>query len=209
MTGHKEYKKIMMMFYVFPIILFCLVNYFIFNYFSKYIYPLDTVKRRPFTLVLGAGLEQDGSPTDVLIDRVITAIKLFSDGKTGKLIFSGTAHSKSYDETESMRKFALEHGVPDKSILIDKNGTTTFNSCINLITSIKTIRIFIVTQRFHLPRSLFIARSLGLDAVGIPAENYKFSFKEIIFWSLREAISIPLNIIRLFWYKISKIKKVY
>ena len=199
------------MFYVFPIILFCLVYYLIIYSYTKYIYSLETVKQRPFTLVLGAGLEQDGSPTDVLNDRVVTAIKLYSNGKTGKLIFSGTAHSKSYDETESMRKFALEHGVPDKSILIDKNGTTTFSSCINLIKSYKTKKIIIVTQRFHLPRSLFIARSLGLDAVGIPAENYKFSFRKTLVWSLREAISIPLNIVRLFWYKISTIliKRVY
>jgi|GEM_PF-2944271 vancomycin permeability regulator SanA len=33
----------------------------------------------------------------------------------------------------------------------------------------------VVTQEFHLPRALYIARSLGLNAVGVSADKYRYT----------------------------------
>lgn len=153
-----------------------------------------------FTLVLGAGLKKNGQPTDILADRVLTACELIELKKTDTLIMSGTIRDGSYDEPEAMKKFALSRGVADGVILVDEQGTTTFRSCVNVLQNQQPKKLLIVTQHFHLPRSLFIARALGMDAIGVPANIFQFSAPKKIFWSIRELFAIPINLLRLCIY---------
>lgn len=169
--------------------------------YSQYILPINRIDKRKYTLVLGAGLKKDGHPTDILADRVLTSIQLAEENKTEKLIFSGTAYHQNYDEATVMKSVAKQFGINDGQIILDKKGFTTFNSCINLRKLMDTKDLIIVTQKFHLPRAIFIARNLGFDAIGVAADKYFFSKRKILFWYLREFLSIPLNIIRVSLYR--------
>lgn len=174
---------------------------YIMRRYARHISSIDKVNNVQNTLVLGAGLKKDNTPTDILTDRIVTSIQLIHRGKTQKLICSGTSQANKYDEPESMKAMALIGGVDSALIEMDKQGFTTFNSCLNYLKKYSSNNLIIVTQKFHLPRAIFIARSLGLKAVGIPADNYSFSKGKFFFWSAREFISLPLNILRLFFFK--------
>ena len=42
-----------------------------------------------FILVLGAGIKKDGTPSDVLRDRLLTAISIYKSGACDKILMSG------------------------------------------------------------------------------------------------------------------------
>jgi vancomycin permeability regulator SanA len=150
-----------------------------------------------YTLVLGAGLEKDGRPTDILSDRVKTAINLINHNKTDFLILSGSSNPQNFSEPESMRKLALSQGVYKSKLILDIQGKTTFDSLVNILKVSGIDQLTIVTQRFHLHRALWLAESLGIKSNGTPANNYEFSILKTGYWYLREVIALPVNYFKL------------
>ena len=63
-------------------------------------------------LVLGAGLRPDGTPSDMLTDRMKVAVALYEAGAAPKLLLSGDHSGSDYNEVGAMAKFAMDAGVP-------------------------------------------------------------------------------------------------
>jgi len=166
----------------------------------KLIYSPEDAPYTHYTLVLGAGLKKNRQPTDILTDRIITACKLIENGKTDYLIMSGTIRDGYYNEPISMKNYALSRGIINSAILIDGQGTTTFQSCVNVMDNQHPKDLLVVSQNFHLPRALLIARAMGINAFGVQATNFHFSALKKIFWSTREVFSIPVNLVRICVY---------
>jgi SanA protein len=163
----------------------------------KQIKELNDLPALTYALVLGAGLEKDGKPTDILSDRVLSAVKLIETGKARKLIMSGSSTGAGYDEVDAMERLAIQAGVDQNNILLDKAGNSTLDSLINFKNRFLSEKLVIVTQPFHLPRSLWLAGKLGLNGHGYPANIYSFSFTKRLFWAAREFFSIPFNLLKL------------
>lgn len=182
-------------FIVFSILL-CLYAYVIFKTRAR-IFDLENVPASKFTLVLGAGLEKNGLPTDILSDRVETAIKLLDQNKTASLILSGSVSPQNFSEPESMSNHAQFLGVDRSILILDKFGKTTFDSLINIADYSGNEVVTIVTQRFHLPRTLWLAKSLKINAYGVPANIYRFSAYKTACWYLREILALPINLLKI------------
>ena len=149
-------------------------------------YNTDSVPAAPTAVVFGAGLWRDGRPTPVLIDRVATGVDLYKAGKVQILLMSGGRRSEIYDEPGAMRKLALEMGVPDDAILLDYAGDRSYDTCYRAKHIFGVSSAVLVTQQFHLPRTLFLCQALGLPAVGVPADRRIYHFRSHLLWSLRE-----------------------
>ncbi len=174
---------------------------FLVGFTKSKIYSIEKIPFNQFTLVLGAGLEKNGLPTEILSDRVETAIKLIENNKTDFLILSGSTKSINYNEPESMKALAKSLGVEDSKLLMDFEGISTFNSVLNLVNYVNIKQITIVTQNFHLPRAIWLAEQLGFMAYGISANLYKFSGFKISSWYLREIIALPFNLLKVIKYR--------
>ncbi|HUR97868.1 MAG TPA: ElyC/SanA/YdcF family protein [Pyrinomonadaceae bacterium] len=133
-------------------------------------------------IVLGARIENDGSPSNTLYDRVLTGVELYKAGKTGKLLLSG-----GNNEPAVMKKVAVELGVPETDIVVDDLGTRTYESCIRAKQVFGIEKTIIVTQDYHLPRSLYLCQSMGVDSIGVDAKRREY-LGERWFW-VREYIS--------------------
>ena len=183
-----------------PLILFGVLLWFYANVIIKTrskIFDLENLPTTKFALVLGAGLEKNGLPSDILSDRVETAINLLVHHKTTFLVFSGSASPENFSEPDSMCTLAQSLGVDKSKLILDYQGKTTFDS-LNNITDYSGVEIItIVSQRFHLPRALWLANSLKIKANGIPANIYKFSAYKTAFWYLREILALPINILKI------------
>ena len=83
---------------------------------------IQGVPARPVALVLGAGLAADGSPTLMLADRVRGAVELYQRGAVEHLLMSGDNSRAYYDEPTSMRRLAIDAGVPAEAITLDFAG---------------------------------------------------------------------------------------
>jgi SanA protein len=148
------------------------------------IFNLESAPPAPFTIVLGAGLRRDGRPTRVLADRIRTAAALYRDGRTERLIMSGTLRPPEYDEPAAMRDLAIDLGVPEDAILLDGGGVRTYQSCLRAKEIFGVEHTLLVSQRFHLPRALLLCDAVGLRAAGVIADFN--AYRVYWTWELRE-----------------------
>jgi SanA protein len=101
------------------------------------------VPRAQAAIVLGAGLNRNGSMSGMLYDRVQQAIRLYRAGKVDRILVSGDHHTWGYDEPGTMQRAVKVFGV--RSAVV-------------------------VTQGFHMDRALYLAREAGLHATGLTAD---------------------------------------
>lgn len=125
-------------------------------------------------LVLGAGVRDDGTPSHMLRDRIDTGVTLYDADVAPKLLMSGDHGRVEYDEVNVMRDRALAAGVASPDIFMDHAGFSTYDSLYRARDVFAVKRVIIVTQEYHLPRALYIAKTLGLDALGVPADLHGY-----------------------------------
>jgi SanA protein len=150
------------------------------------IHSVDDAPSERIAIIFGAGLRRDGRPTAVLRDRVETGVRLYFDGKAEKLLMSGDNRAVEYNEPEAMRQYALSLGVPEKDIVLDYAGTRTYDTCYRAKSIFGLESVLLVTQKFHLPRALFLCNVLGIEAQGVEANNLNYSRRSLVFWNIRE-----------------------
>ncbi|TWH80454.1 SanA/YdcF family protein [Sedimentibacter saalensis] len=121
-------------------------------------------------LVLGAGVRRDGSPSPMLEDRILTGMDLYNKGVSDRLIMSGDHSTKGYDEVNTMKRYAVERGIPSEHVFMDHAGISTYDSIYRAKEIFQADKIIIVTQQYHLYRALYTARSLGIEAYGVSAD---------------------------------------
>lgn len=136
-------------------------------------------------LILGAGVWGD-KPSPMLEDRLIKGIELYKGQVSGKILMSGDHTKKSYDEVNIMKAYAVESGIPSQDIFMDHGGISTYDSIYRTKEIFQAEKIIIVSQEYHLPRALYIARALGLDSYGVSARPNNYSgqiardFREVL-----------------------------
>jgi len=157
------------------------------RYASRIVPPAEA-PAAPVALVFGAGLTRS-EPSPLLAERLDMAIALYRRGKVKRILVSGDNSDRYHDETEAMRRYAVEQGIPARDLLADDWGLSTYDSCVRARQVFHLDQVLLVTQRFHLSRATFIANSVGLDAHGVPADSPGRSRSP---YALREMLSRPL-----------------
>lgn len=125
----------------------------------------------PVAIVLGASVYSDGTLSPVLEARAKTGLDLYQRGLVRKLLVSGDNRRLSYNEVIPIRNYLLAAGVPPEDVFTDFAGFTTYDSLYRARDIFSVQDALIVTQSFHLPRAIFVARKLGLNAYGVPADG--------------------------------------
>jgi SanA protein len=173
--------------------LFVGVNFVIQTYqknesYKGYIYSdIGTIPSAPVALVFGAGLKNNGAPSDVLSDRVLSAVELYNAKKVQKILMSGDNGNKNYDEVTAMKKLAVEKGVPEKDIVLDYAGFDTYDTCYRARDIFDLRDVIAVSQEFHLPRVLYTCNELGVKAVGYSADKHEYVMAQA--WKVREFLA--------------------
>ena len=158
-------------------------------YATNRIYQKEDAPSKRLAIVFGAGLRRDGTPTAILRDRVDTAANLYFSGKVEKILMSGDNTVLDYNEPESMRQYALSLGIPDEAIALDYAGRRTYDTCYRAKAIFEVDNVLLVTQKFHLPRALFLCNALGLEAFGVEANNRQFWRGSLLIWNIRELLA--------------------
>jgi vancomycin permeability regulator SanA len=127
---------------------------------------VDTVPSRPVAVVLGAAAWSEG-PSPLLARRLDLAVRLFEDGRVERVIVSGDNREVSRCETDVMTAYLVDHGVPADRIDADRHGYRTWDTCVRVRDLYGVRAAVMVTQSFHLPRTVALARAAGIDAVGV------------------------------------------
>lgn len=141
------------------------------NRFAMHIHGIADAPAKPTAIVFGAAVYGDGRLSSVLRDRMDTAIQLYRRGIVDELLVSGDGSSHHYDEPGAMRAYAVRHGVPEEAIRVDPAGSRTYDTCYRARKLYEVQSAILVTQRFHLPRALFLCDWLDIDAAGVTADQ--------------------------------------
>jgi uncharacterized SAM-binding protein YcdF (DUF218 family) len=114
-------------------------------------------------------------------DRFFGGIALYKAGKANQLVFTGAkmpwAEKDQETEGESLRRYAIEMGVPDSAIKISGLVTTTedeSNEVKKLLPNAKSI--ILVTSAYHITRSKKLFEIKEFNVISYPVDS-KVSFE--------------------------------
>lgn len=142
-------------------------------------------------IVFGASV-RNGAPSAMLYDRVASAVDLYKAGAVDKLLMSGDNRFVDYNEAAVMRRTAMQLGVPERDIVLDLAGRSTYETCYRAKAIFGLDEAVLVTQRFHLDRALMTCDGLGLRSVGYAADRRDY-LRNSIWWSTVREIPATLN----------------
>lgn len=157
---------------------FFIINSIVVGEAGQYVYGVGDIgklEKADCVLVPGAKVYGDERLSFILQDRVDYAIEIYNAGKAGKLLFSGDHGQTDYDEVNAMMDYAISKGMPKEDIFLDHAGFSTYESMYRARDVFCVKSVIIVTQQFHVSRAVYIARALGLDAVGVNSDPRAYS----------------------------------
>ncbi len=173
----KKIIKIGFVFFLLGIVFILLLDTYIQKSTKESIYIKSTDIPKAYTcLILGAKVYNNGKPSVILKDRLDAGLELYQKHKINRFLLSGDHGTKKYDEVNTMKNYLLNKGVPLKDIFLDHAGFDTYNSLLRAKQIFNITDLTIVTQKFHLKRSLFLANKIGLKANGFIADKHIYPF---------------------------------
>lgn len=178
-------RKAVLLLFVAGLVLFVSVEGMILSCFSAKPKPGADV-----CIILGAQIKESG-PSDVLQRRLDKAIDYLRENpETVVIVSGGQGANEPVSEAQGMQEYLTAAGIAPERILQE---VTSSNTCENLRYSGKLIdrtenRVVVVTNNFHMFRSLAIAKKQGYCMVeGLSASTFPGSLPNNL---LREFLGV-------------------
>jgi uncharacterized SAM-binding protein YcdF (DUF218 family) len=155
---------------------------------------LDETQPADAAIVLGAAVWA-GSPSPVLTARLAHALELFQKKQVNYIIVTGgTGTGDNLSEAEAGAQYLIENGVPASNIVLERDGRSTLQSlqaAAQLAAPLRLKRVLLVSDPFHMLRSLKMAHDLGFEAFASPTQTSPISTRPREEWlyMVREAIA--------------------
>lgn len=141
---------------------------------SSSVIALEDVPAVDAIIIPGASVNPNGVPSDILEDRLLTGVDLYEAGKAGAIIVSGDNGQNQYDEVNAMRLYLLEQGIPAEDIFLDHAGFDTYDTMYRAKAIFGADSVVVATQRYHLPRALYIGEARGIEVYGVSADRQEY-----------------------------------
>jgi uncharacterized SAM-binding protein YcdF (DUF218 family) len=158
----------------------------------------DTARHASAIVVLGAA-QYVGRPSPVLRARIDHALWLWQRGFAPKIIFTGGFGDRdTTSEAAVGQRYALEHGVPARDILIENSGRSTAGSLqqvARLMEAEPSPTVILVSDPFHMLRLSILARRFGMTPYTSPTRTSPISSSRRESWKyeLAESIKVPIS----------------
>ncbi len=163
---------------IFSLLVFLLVNIWFVSVTSKKMVAPESGCSRNYKVALVFGTSQflrSGRSNPHYYGRIDLAALLYQQNHIQHLLLSGDNRSQYYNEPAKMQQDLLERGVPLEAMTLDAAGVSTFDSLKRSQEIYGLNKLLLITQGYHLPRALFIANHLGLQAEGCVAQGPKWA----------------------------------
>lgn len=154
----------------------------------------DHTQTADAAIVLGAAVWV-GNPSPVLKARLDHALALYQQKTVATIIVTGgTGNGDNMSEAAAGASYLEAQGVPATAILQETSGRSTFQSLKGAAALAQTSNIhsvLLVSDPFHMLRSLKMAGDLGFTAYPSPTTTSPISQRPLEEWQymLREAVA--------------------
>ena len=124
-------------------------------------------------IVLGCGLNSDGTPSNTLKNRLDGSIDYHGKNPDSIIVVTGAvSRFNNITEGSAMKKYLVENGVPESKILVDEQATNTkenFEYSLKLLENagVDTDKVVFVTNSFHIFRARNYAIQSGFDNIDV------------------------------------------
>ena len=132
------------------------------------------VQQADCIIVLGCSV-YGTTPSPMLKDRLLKAVELYKAGAAPKILMSGDHKGMYYNEVGAMKKFAIECGVPSEDIFLDHYGLSTYETMYRADAIFELKNVIVVTQEYHLYRSVYAAKRFGMNAIGVKSDDILYA----------------------------------
>ncbi len=163
----------------------------------------DDARPADVIIVLGSAVWPNEQPSPSLRARTQRAIELYHQRYASDLILSGGLGRYPPEEAEVMRRLAVQAGIPAEALVLDRESRSTRESLLHaseLMRARGWQTAIIVSDPFHLERSLWMAADIGIAAYGSPAldsPTYMLADRRVYYTS-REVLA-------LWWYLLQRL----
>lgn len=103
--------------------------------------------------------------------RMHTAARLVRSGRVRHLLLSGDNRTQAYNEPRAMWHDLNKRGVAPDQLTMDFAGFSTFDTLARAQDVFQVDKAVLITQRWHLPRAIYIARARGMEVTGCVADD--------------------------------------
>jgi uncharacterized SAM-binding protein YcdF (DUF218 family) len=125
-------------------------------------------------VVLGVA-QYDGRPSPQLAARLDHVVTLWNEGVAPTIVVTGgNRPGDRFTEAETSLNYLVDRGVPEGAILMEDEGTTTYESMQGVAEVLRRtvtgeeagdrVEVTVVTDPYHAYRAKLIAREVGLKA---------------------------------------------
>lgn len=132
-------------------------------------------RRADAIVVFGSKVHADGRPSGSLVDRTITACRLWQRGAAPVLVFSGGRDAGAVcSEPEAMKALAVAEGVSEAAIVLDERGDDSAATVANVAALARERAwgsVLAVSHDYHLARIRLLFERQGLSACTVPARE--------------------------------------
>lgn len=145
-------------------------------------------------VVMGAA-QYDGVPSPLLEGRLRATLELWQEGRAPLIaVTGGKQEGDRFTEAATSRRWLTDRGVPAESILAEESGRSTFGSLELLAPVLRAAgaeNIIVVTDGWHLPRSVLSARELGFQTQGAAVTPGRYAWSGT--HSARELVGVAVG----------------
>ena len=155
-----------------------------------------------YVIIHGCGLAGGERLTRLLSNRVDKAMEIYEKCAVKPIIIpsGGQGGDEKLSEAEAMRRYLVEHGIPDEHIILEDRSATTAE---NLAFSKAIIdgrrgrrKTALVSSNYHVYRCLRLAKEVGLRCTGIGADVAFYYWPSAL---IREFVAVFLSKRFLIW----------
>lgn len=187
-------KKIIM---TFKFLLAALIFGFVFCQIQiLYVANNITPEKADAILILGHALDSNSEPDEFLEERLIKGLEVYEKGLSNLIIVSGKqGPTDDKPVAEAMKIWLMDRGIKSENIIVEDNAGNTYeNFKFSKQLNNDIDSIIVVTNDFHMYRSLLIGKEFYSEVSGAPAH---------LSWSSRKLINYikePFSIIKYYLF---------
>ena len=130
----------------FGVLCFGLIQYRVYSLSAPYRVAEEEAPEAQAIVILGAKVEEDGTLSPALEDRLAQGLALYRAGKAPRLLVTGDGENQTRNEVEAMKSYLLDQNVPQEAILEDPHGLNTYASLYRAKHTFGLERVLLVTQ---------------------------------------------------------------
>ncbi|MFA6908743.1 MAG: YdcF family protein [Patescibacteria group bacterium] len=135
-------------------------------------------------IVLGGGLEKDGSVGEGVYERIDQGVALLDQSLAPYILMSGgPVQNTSWNESEQMSQYAQSLGVPPQNIMRESESTSTEENARysqEILSQRGWSTVLLVTSPFHTRRACRVFRQKNINITCIAADTTNYPRTSVI-----------------------------